>query len=260
MANKQKELDKNDYKIKSWTEIFKDDVDIRRIKIDPSWKHILTFPEVSLINDFLTKTIKKKTIFPYPGLLFYAFRLTPMNKVKVVILGQDPYYNCEIYDNKIIPQAMGLSFSVPTGIEVPTSLRNIYKNLTINSHISSQPRSGNLMSWASQGVLLLNCALTVEKKEPNSHSDIWRSFTDKIIDYISRTNNNLIFLLWGKNSVDKANLIKGDHTILKCSHPSGYSYDKMLGRNPAFAESDHFGMVNKILRENNKKEIDWNIA
>ena len=202
----------------------------------------------------------KIKIYPYPNLLFNAFILTPLSNVKVVILGQDPYHCNEIHHDKIIPQAMGLSFSVPKGMKIPSSLQNIYKNLLKYKHIEIKPNHGNLSFWAYQGCLMLNTSLTVQHSYPNSHSKYWLPFTDKIIKYISNKLNNIVFVLWGNPALNKLNLIdQNKHKIIISSHPSGLSYNKKLKNYDSFENTDHFGEINKYLKEKNKKQIIWQV-
>lgn len=142
---------------------------------------------------------------PQPDYVFNAFKLTSFKKLKVVIIGQDPYFDHEIHADKKVSQAMGLSFSVPIGIKVPSSLRNIYANLKKYEHIENIPEHGNLEYWAKQGCLLLNTALTVKDGSinKNCHQFIWSWFTDEIISYISENKKHVIFVLWGSNALEK---------------------------------------------------------
>lgn len=186
----------------------------------------------------------KKIIFPHSDNWFKAFDLTPFNEVKVVILGQDPYHG----DN----QAQGLSFSVPDDIKIPPSLRNIYQEL--NSDLAIPPnKSGNLERWATQGVLLLNSVLTVEKHTPGSHTNSgWVNFTDGVISILSEQKTNLIFLLWGAYAHKKANLIDPEkHLILTATHPSPFSAHK------GFFGCKHFSKTNEYLKIHNQQIINW---
>lgn len=201
-------------------------------------------------------------MYPKPDYVFNAFGLTSFKKLKVVILGQDPYFNHENYDDKIVPQAMGLSFSVPQGVMIPSSLKNVYTNLKKNGHIDKIPESGNLESWAKQGVLMLNTSLTVKEGSinKNCHQFIWKWFTDEIISYISENKSNIIFVLWGSPAYSKKELIDtSKHELIISSHPSGLSYTKPMSGYSAFVNQDHFGIINKKLNEWGMKEIDWTI-
>ena len=178
----------------------------------------------------------------------------------MVLIGQDPYISKEIHNNKIVSQAMGLSFSVPIGVKIPPSLVNIFNNLLKFKHILEYPKHGNLQAWAQQGCLLLNSSLTVKEGDSNSHANIWVEFTNKIINYISDNKENICFVLWGRNAADKSPLINGDkHNIIISSHPSPFSCGKTMGSYKAFNDVDHFGLINKYLEENKKDKIIWKI-
>lgn len=186
-----------------------------------------------------------KEIYPPESLRFNALRLTPIEKTKVVILGQDPYHG----EN----QAHGLSFSVPDGIKIPPSLRNIYKELADSVDDYQIPESGNLQHWAEQGVLLLNAVLSVEKANAGSHAKKgWELFTDNIIREINDSQQGIIFLLWGSYAHKKGALIDTKkHSVLKSTHPSPLSaYRGFLG-------CGHFKQVNEILRDKGDSEIIW---
>ncbi|SSC10049.1 Uracil-DNA glycosylase, family 1 [thiotrophic endosymbiont of Bathymodiolus puteoserpentis (Logatchev)] len=186
----------------------------------------------------------RKIIFPHSNNWFKAFELTPFNDVKVVILGQDPYHN----DG----QAHGLSFSVPDGVTIPPSLRNIY--IELQSDLGVVPNtSGNLEHWAKQGVLLLNSVLTVEKNSPGSHAQSgWVDFTDGVIDIINAEKQNVVFLLWGAYAYKKAVLIDNNkHLVLTATHPSPFSAHK------GFFGCKHFSKANKHLKMHELKQINW---
>ena len=267
----ESELDVVSYSnYESWGEKFADNgVILSDIEVLKSWKPLFD----KLFKDKRFKKIEKDLseeledeavkIFPYPDLVFNAFDLTSFKKLKVVFIGQDPYFDCMEYKNTCVPQAMGLSFSVPHGIKVPSSLKNIYANLKKFKHIEEMPDHGNLESWAKQGCLMLNSSLTVKEgtKSKNCHQGLWRWFTDEIISYISENKDNVIFVLWGADAFKKASLIDLDkHCILVSSHPSGLSVNKPMKEHPAFNSYDHFGKINEKLAEWQLKEIDWNNA
>lgn len=222
------------------------------VKIEDSWKEVLRdefSKEYFLkIRERYYQAIKNATILPPPKLIFNAFSLVRFNDVKVVILGQDPYHNIE----NDTPQAHGLSFSVPLGVNPPPSLKNIFKELNRDLNIKI-PNHGNLTPWAKEGVLLLNSILSVEYKKPLSHSHFgWEIFTDKIIETLSQKRENLIFMLWGNYAKSKKRLIDiSKHHILEAPHPSP------LAR--GFVGCSHFSKCNEILKNNNIKEIDWNL-
>jgi len=221
------------------------------IQIEESWKKILKEEfEKDYFKQIVTflKAEKSagKIIFPPGPLIFNAFNKTPFSKVKVVLLGQDPYHGKG--------QAMGLSFSVPDGIPKPPSLVNIFKELESDLGIKP-PISGNLEKWAKQGVLLLNASLTVRQNEAASHSKIgWLQFTDSVISKISELKDDIVFLLWGRFAQDKQTLIdETKHHVLKAAHPSPFSADK------GFFGCRHFSKTNELLTINNKEPIDWKL-
>ena len=224
---------------------------ITKLHLNSEWKAFLK--EELNSNNFQaiisTLLIERKnhTIFPKNDAIFNAFNFTTPNKIKVVILGQDPYHRES--------QAHGLAFSVPNGVKIPPSLRNIFKELKsdLNHSISS---NGNLESWAKQGVLMLNASLTVREKVAGSHQKLgWETFTDSVIKKISDKKEGIIFLLWGAFAQKKLELIdKRKHHILITSHPSPFSaYRGFLGCN-------HFSKTNKILIKNNQQTINWKLC
>jgi uracil-DNA glycosylase len=222
------------------------------VKMEPSWKEVLKneftksyFLEV--VTFLKTERSAGKTIYP-PGLLiFNAFNQTPFDKVRVVILGQDPYHNPG--------QAHGLSFSVPNGIKPPPSLVNIYKEIQKDIGVSMPVDHGDLTGWARQGVLLLNAILTVQANNPGSHSKIgWMEFTDAVIQKISDQKEGVVFLLWGKFAQEKQSLIdETKHFILKAAHPSPFSADK------GFFGCKHFSKTNELLTRQGLAPIDWEL-
>ncbi len=183
-------------------------------------------------------------VFPPSSNLFNALNLTPLNEVKVVILGQDPYHG----DG----QAHGLSFSVMDGVKTPPSLKNIFKEINRDIGIEPNP-SGDLTRWAKQGVLLLNTALTVEKAKPASHSRIgWKNFTDAVIDAVNAEGKNVVFMLWGDHAQSKESLVTSDrHLVLKSSHPSPLSSYR------GFNGCGHFGLANEFLVGKGIAPISW---
>jgi len=221
------------------------------IKMEESWKKALSdlFDKsyfIQIADHLKAEKALKTTIYPSGGLIFNAFSLTPYNKVKVIILGQDPYHNPH--------QAMGLSFSVPDGIKPPPSLVNIFKELQKDIGMPI-PSAGNLTAWAKQGVLLLNAVLTVRANEPASHAKIgWTKFTDDVILHLSLHKTGLVFILWGNFAQEKIKLIDSSkHKILKAAHPSPFSaYNGFFG-------SKHFSATNEYLVKNNQDPIDWAI-
>jgi uracil-DNA glycosylase len=254
-------LSVNDYKYKSWQQKFPDSHVILEPDINTSWldlfSKLVSDKRYGLIERKLSSLIREgKKIYPYPDLVFSAFKFTPFDGLKVVIIGQDPYPHSE----KGIPQAMGLSFSVPFGIGIPSSLENIYANMMEFGHLSFMPKHGNLQFLAYQGCLFLNTSLTVTDGEKNSHASLWKWFTDEIIKSISDKANKIIFVLWGGPALEKMQLIDvGKHEVIISSHPSGLSFHKPLRQYPPFKDRDHFGEINKLLKQDAKQEIIYGL-
>lgn len=218
------------------------------VKIEESWKKQLQneFEKDYFINltNFIRNEYQTKQIFPPAKLIFNAFEHTPFDKVKVVILGQDPYHN----DG----QAHGLSFSVNDGIQFPPSLINIFKE--INSDLGIPiPQSGNLTRWADQGVLLLNATLTVQAHQAGSHQNKgWENFTDAAIKKLADERENIVFLLWGSYAQKKAAFIDSNkHLILKSVHPSPLSAHR------GFFGNKHFSQINDYLISKGLTPIQW---
>ena len=223
-----------------------------QVQIHPSWKKILKeefdkdyFGE--LVYYLKTEKQAGKIIYPPGTLIFNAFNQTPFDKVKIVILGQDPYHGPG--------QAHGLSFSVPNTIAPPPSLVNIFKEMEKDIGLKMPIGYGNLISWANQGVLLLNAALTVRSGEPFSHAKIgWAQFTDAVIQKISDSKENIVFILWGRFAQEKQILIdETKHFILKAAHPSPLSADR------GFYGCRHFSKANELLVKNGIEPVDWTL-
>lgn len=221
-----------------------------QVTIEASWKKALWSEfEQNYFNQIKQRIFIAKnsglTVYPPGALIFNAFNLTPLNKVKVVVIGQDPYHGPG--------EAMGLSFSVPRGVRVPPSLRNVYKELHADIGVSI-PDHGDLTSWAEQGVLLLNAMLTVEHKSPGSHKSIgWQKFTNGVIRTISDEREGVVFLLWGRFAQQKAVFIDSSkHHVLSAAHPSP------LARN-AFSGCKHFSKTNELLIKQNLSPINWSL-
>ncbi len=219
------------------------------VKIEGSWKQALKaefdkpyFKQIVL--HIKTEKGQGKTIYPPGSRIFHAFDQTPIDQVKVVILGQDPYHGAG--------QAHGLSFSVPNGVPPPPSLINIFKEIQTDIGVDP-PRHGNLEHWAKQGVLLLNASLTVRAGEPMSHSKIgWAVFTDTVIKTISEKKKHVVFMLWGKFAREKKILIDtSKHLVLESAHPSP------LSAHNGFFGSRHFSKANEYLVKNRIEPIDW---
>jgi uracil-DNA glycosylase len=219
-------------------------------QIEESWKQILYEQFESdyflQLKEKLVEEKKQYVVYPPGSQIFSAFNYTPVDDVKVVIIGQDPYHGPG--------QANGLCFSVSPGIKKPPSLENIFKELNTDLGIPV-PVSGNLEKWARQGVLLLNASLTVRANFPNSHQDFgWHTFTDEVIRQLNEHKKGVVFLLWGKFAQGKEALIDtAKHYILKAAHPSPFSaYNGFMG-------CKHFSKTNEILRSLGLQEIDWSI-
>ena len=218
------------------------------VKIESSWKEVLKEefekPYFEKLIGFIKSEYKSKTIYPAGKNIFAAFNATSFDKVKVVILGQDPYHGPG--------QAHGLSFSVPEGIPHPPSLRNIFKELNSDLNVPV-PKSGNLEKWARQGVFLLNATLTVRASNAGSHQNKgWEEFTDAVIQKLSEEKENLVFILWGAYAQKKGKLIDAEkHFIIKSVHPSP------LSAHNGFFGSKPFSKTNKYLKSIGKSEINW---
>ena len=198
------------------------------------------------LQEFLTEERKTQKIYPSYNKVFNAFKLTPFESVKVVIIGQDPYHG--------EGQAHGLSFSVEDpNLKIPPSLKNIYKEMKSDLGLET-PEHANLSYWAKQGVLLLNNVLTVREKEPGSHRKKgWEQFTDKVIESLNTKKNNLVFILWGNDAKSKAKSVdKSKHLVLESAHPSPFSVKNFLG-------NQHFSKANNYLSARKIKQIDWRL-
>lgn len=218
------------------------------VKIEPSWKAVLADefekPYFSLLTNFVKKEYATTTCYPPASLIFNAFELCPFDKVKVVILGQDPYHGPR--------QAHGLCFSVNDGVQFPPSLVNIFKEIERDLQIPF-PQSGNLTRWAQQGVFLLNATLSVREGNAGSHQNKgWEEFTDRVIKEISDRKSNVVFMLWGSYAQKKGAIIDSKkHCILKAVHPSPLSAYR------GFIGCGHFSFANKYLTEKGLSPINW---
>lgn len=215
-----------------------------------SWDEVLEeefnkpyFQELLLKVD---EEYQKHTVYPPQDKIFSAFKLCDYKDIKVVLLGQDPYHG--------YGQAHGLCFSVLPGVTPPPSLKNIFKEMSDDVHVS-EPNHGCLVSLARQGVLLLNTVLTVREGQPNSHAGLgWQTFTDAVIKKVNELDKPVVFLLWGANAKSKIPLITNKkHLILSCAHPSPFSaYNGFFG-------CKHFSKTNAFLKANGREEINWQI-
>lgn len=218
------------------------------VQIEESWKTALATefdkPYFIELAELVRQAYLSETAYPPPQLVFNAFAHTPFDRVRVVILGQDPYHGPG--------QAHGLSFSVPDGVRTPPSLRNMYKEIAADLGITP-PASGNLERWADQGVLLLNATLTVRAGAAGSHQGLgWEHFTDAVIQKLSDEKEHLVFMLWGHYAQDKGKNIDGTkHLILKAAHPSP------LSAHNGFFGCKHFSQCNQYLKETGSMPIKW---
>jgi len=221
--------------------------------LEPGWLSVLEGEfEKQYMKDLKLFLLQEKetgkTIYPKGADIFNAFNHTPFDKVKVVILGQDPYHG--------EGQAHGLSFSVKKGVKVPPSLKNMYKELETDIEGFKTPDHGELTQWADEGVLLLNATLTVRAHEPGSHQGKgWEAFTDQAISQLSAQKTGLVFLLWGRYAQNKALLIdEQKHTVLKSAHPSPFSaYNGFFGSKP-------FSKTNAVLSGRGEAPVNWQIS
>ena len=222
------------------------------VKISAGWKKELQYEFkkeyfIRIVELLHNERESKKLIYPAGSLIFKAFDLTDFNKVKVVILGQDPYHGAG--------EAQGLCFSIPKGIKLPPSLKNIYKEIQSDLGVKMPTNYGDLTTWAEQGVLLMNASLTVRADQPNSHNGIgWQLFTDRIIELLSSKKKHLVFILWGNFAKQKAHLIDDTkHLVLIAPHPSPFSANK------GFLGCRHFSKTNEYLMKNGIDPINWHI-
>ncbi|MGX5725034.1 uracil-DNA glycosylase [Metapseudomonas otitidis] len=222
-----------------------------RIKLEAGWKEALRDefdkPYMKALGNFLrTEKAAGKEIYPPGPMIFNALNSTPLDQVKVVIIGQDPYHGPG--------QAHGLCFSVQPGVAIPPSLLNIYKELKRDLNLD-MPSHGYLQSWAEQGVLLLNTSLTVERGQAGSHANQgWQPFTDRVIEVVSQHQPHLVFLLWGAHAQSKQRLIDTHkHLALRSPHPSPLSAHR------GFLGNGHFSRCNKFLEQHGLAPIDWRV-
>ena len=218
------------------------------VRIEESWREVLQpefdKPYFELLTDFVRQEYRTKQCFPPAKLIFNAFDLCPFDRVRVVIIGQDPYHD--------VGQAQGLCFSVPDGVRIPPSLQNIYKEL--QSELGTAiPASGDLHRWAEQGVLLLNATLTVEAHRPGSHQNKgWEELTDAVIAALNARRDHLVFMLWGSYAKRKGQVIDSrKHLVLTAAHPSPLSaYNGFFG-------CGHFLKANEYLVRTGQQPIEW---
>lgn len=218
------------------------------VKIEQSWKERLQNefdkPYFEQLTQFVRSEYQTQTIYPPAGLIFNAFNLCPFSKVKVVIIGQDPYHG--------VGQAHGLCFSVQDGVQFPPSLRNIFKEINADTG-APIPLSGNLTRWAEQGVLLLNATLTVRADQAGSHQKHgWETFTDAVIRILAAERQNIVYILWGAFAQQKAAMVnRAQNLVLESVHPSPLSASR------GFFGNHHFSRANQYLVEHGMKPIEW---
>jgi uracil-DNA glycosylase len=217
------------------------------VAIEPSWKHQLQ-PQFSQsywqqLSTEVRQQYLTKTVYPPASQVFEAFNLCPFDRVKVVIVGQDPYHGAG--------QANGLCFSVNDGVTLPPSLKNIFKEIADDTGVTPLP-SGDLSRWAKQGVLLLNSVLTVLAHQPASHAGHgWEQFTDAAIQALNQDRQHIVYMLWGKYAQNKGSVIDiHQNLILTSAHPSPYSANQFFGHH-------HFSRCNRYLEEHGQSPIDW---
>ena len=225
---------------------------LNKVQLDESWKYnlaeFLLSPKMDALRDFfLQEKQQNKVIYPPSSLIFNALNTTPLNQVKVVIIGQDPYHGPN--------QAHGLSFSVQRGVALPPSLRNIFHELHTDLGVPI-PKHGDLTHWAEQGVLLLNSVLTVEAGQPTSHQKQgWEDFTDHVIDVLNQQREHIVFILWGAYAQRKGQRIDPNkHLILKAAHPS-----PLAANRGGFFGCKVFSKSNNYLKQNGIEPIDWQL-
>ncbi|MEK5757907.1 MULTISPECIES: uracil-DNA glycosylase [Acinetobacter] len=225
---------------------------LNKVQLDDSWKYglseFLLSPKMDALKTFLIEEKKAdKVIYPPNHLIFNALNTTPLDRVKVVIIGQDPYHGPN--------QAHGLSFSVQKGVVLPPSLRNIFHELHNDLGVKI-PKHGDLTHWAEQGVLLLNAVLTVEAAQPTSHQKRgWEEFTDHVIDVLNEQREHIVFILWGAYAQRKGQRIdQNKHLVLKAAHPSPLSANR-----GGFFGCKVFSKTNNYLKQHGIEPIDWQL-
>lgn len=273
----------NNYNFKTWKECFPDNkVSLRSLVFNPAWNEFFNMVESKpyfkgmerILSDYLSKS--NKMILPYAELTFNSFNVLSPKQIKAIFIGQDPYTNIITILDKMIPQAMGFSFSVPLYFPKPPSLENIYQNALTFGHIRKIPISGCLSPWILQGCFMINAAFTTFHAMKNAHQKIWENFTNDLLEFINNNCENVVFVVWGAYAHKLCqNIDPKRHHIITSSHPSPLGFDKTLnGYNygklknpinrkqisyPSFKSTDHFGRINAYLRSINKGEIFWDL-
>ena len=266
-------VSKENYHFLTWKEQFPKSCDIRSLMTNDKWDKWIKILEKEGIIDKLNKFLEsqkklvivgsrtgacdaRRSIVPPPALTFFANNIIGPEDIKVVIIGQDPYP--KIVND--VCEAQGLSFSVPYGLDVPSSLRNIYLNLQKFQHMKKIPDHGCLTPWLIQGVFMINAAFTTIEGEKNAHQKQWMDFSIELLKYINTHCSNIVFLVWGAFAhgvIKEAGIDADKHLISISSHPSGLSCNKNYGSYPAFIRNDCFGDANKYLKDHGKMEVLW---
>lgn len=272
----------HNYIFKSWTDCFPDKkINLRSLIFNPSWYDFFDIvekkPYYQKIEKILSESLgKKNLILPHAELVFNSLNILSPERISIVIIGQDPYPGGDQINGKFVPHACGFSFSVPMHSPKPSSLGNIYKNLLHYKHIRKIPESGCLSPLVMQGCFMINATLTTIHMKKNEHENVWRQFTDDLVEYINRKCNNIVWLVWGKFAHCKCKSVNPDvHHIVTSSHPSPLAYDKTFSGQTygdfknerdrkhvtyqPFRDTDHFGKANAYLKSVGKQEILWDL-
>jgi len=240
----------------SWKQKFPKKCQIRVLLINDKWDEFWGVIMKAGIDEYLNNKLEKDkdrfVLVPPPELMFYSKNRLSPDQIKIVILGQDPYPR--------LPDAQGASFSVPYGVDIPSSLLNIYKNMIKNGNLAKKPKHGCLVPWITQGVFLINSAYTTRDNMSNYHQADWTGFTLKLLQFLNEKCDHLVFLIWGgfaDKAIKNAKIDMTKHQTSISSHPSGLSVNNTYGEHPSFANSNHFNYANKQLRKCGKNEIHW---
>jgi len=270
----------NNYHYKTWRDAFPDKVvSLRSLMFNPGWNDffdgIKYKPYYNQMEKILSSYLDRDdVILPHAELVFNAFNVLSPKDIRVIIIGQDPYPGANRIKDKLIPQAIGFSFSTLKNYPKPESLNNIYQNLLQFNHIDKIPDTGCLSGWVAQGCFMINAALTTFYSKKNVHRDLWKSFTNDLISYLNLRCENLVFLVWGKDAHYICKYVDPRrHQLITSSHPSplafhkgfnGFSYgvlknesDRKEQAYPAFRYTDHFGRANTYLKSVGKRAILW---
>lgn len=274
--------DANNYNFKTWKKFFPDKkVQLRSLIFNPLWNDFFDSVErkpyfKTMEKIFSGYLLNKESIVPYPELVFNAFNILSPKKIKTIIIGQDPYPGVNTVNDKLVPQAMGFSFSAPLNSPKPESLKNIYDNLLQYGHIKKIPQTGCLATWILQGCFMINASFTTFHTKRNAHKETWKQFTNDLISYINKNLENVVFVIWGKDAYELCkNVDPYRHHIITSSHPSPLAYYKTFEgfvygpvkseanrkrvTYPAFKTTNHFGKINEYLRSVKKNEIIWDM-